>query len=139
MRVAKICSGRMLKTRFHIYICMLILQFYLLKIRLYYFDGKQLIKQTKFFFFQTINEVKAWPYDFPASVDFPSSDQRGTVSGRLLVLDRYISLSLSLSLNVDYWVYYCTLLSVPDNYKFMINSKFLDMFSPQYLFRPLHR
>ena len=81
-----------------------------------------------------INEVKAWPYDFPASVDFPSSDQRGTVSGRLLVLDRYISLSL----NVDFWVYYCTLLSVPDNYKFMINSKFLDMFNPQCLFRPRH-
>ncbi|KAK4559994.1 hypothetical protein RGQ29_008971 [Quercus rubra] len=40
---------------------------------------------------QTINEVKAWPYDFPASVDFPSSDQRGTVSGRLLVLDRYLN------------------------------------------------
>nr|POF25716.1 rhamnogalacturonate lyase [Quercus suber] len=40
---------------------------------------------------QTINEVKAWPYDFPASVDFPPSDQRGTVSGRLLVLDRYLN------------------------------------------------
>nr|POF25722.1 rhamnogalacturonate lyase [Quercus suber] len=40
---------------------------------------------------QTINEVKAWPYDFPASVDFPSSNQRGSVTGRLLVLDRYIN------------------------------------------------
>ncbi|XP_050265142.1 uncharacterized protein LOC126709098 [Quercus robur] len=40
---------------------------------------------------QMINEVKAWPYDFPASVDFPSSNQRGSVTGRLLVLDRYIN------------------------------------------------
>uniref|UniRef100_A0A2N9FNC3 peptidylprolyl isomerase n=1 Tax=Fagus sylvatica TaxID=28930 RepID=A0A2N9FNC3_FAGSY len=39
---------------------------------------------------QMINEVQSWPYDFPASEDFPSSDQRGNVSGRLLVLDRYI-------------------------------------------------
>ncbi|XP_065619966.1 probable rhamnogalacturonate lyase B [Quercus suber] len=40
---------------------------------------------------QMMNEVQTWPYDFPASVDFPSSDQRGNVSGRLLVHDRYIS------------------------------------------------
>ena len=39
-----------------------------------------------------MNEVQTWPYDFPASVDFPSSDQRGNVSGRLLVHDRYISM-----------------------------------------------
>ncbi|XP_050266718.1 probable rhamnogalacturonate lyase B [Quercus robur] len=40
---------------------------------------------------QMMNEVQTWPYDFPASVDFPSSDQRGNVCGRLLVHDRYIS------------------------------------------------
>ncbi|CAB4297831.1 unnamed protein product [Prunus armeniaca] len=32
-----------------------------------------------------------WPYDFPASKDFLPLDQRGSVSGRLLVHDRYIS------------------------------------------------
>ncbi|KAL8096326.1 hypothetical protein AgCh_037332 [Apium graveolens] len=35
-------------------------------------------------------EVDRWPYCFPASEDFPSSDQRGNVSGRLLVKDSYI-------------------------------------------------
>ncbi|KAL5559929.1 hypothetical protein UlMin_036140 [Ulmus minor] len=34
---------------------------------------------------------KSWPYNFVASEDFPSSDQRGSLSGRLLVQDRYIS------------------------------------------------
>ncbi|KAK1391735.1 hypothetical protein POM88_010791 [Heracleum sosnowskyi] len=36
-------------------------------------------------------EVKSWPYDFPASEDFPSKDQRGNVRGRLLVHDTYMS------------------------------------------------
>ncbi|ONI35461.1 hypothetical protein PRUPE_1G537300 [Prunus persica] len=36
-------------------------------------------------------EVQSWPYDFPASKDFLPLDQRGSVSGRLLVHDRYIS------------------------------------------------
>lgn len=36
-------------------------------------------------------EVQSWPYNFPASEDFPPSDRRGQVSGRLLVQDRYIS------------------------------------------------
>ncbi|KAI4308657.1 hypothetical protein L6164_031712 [Bauhinia variegata] len=40
---------------------------------------------------QMVNEIESWPYAFPASEDFPSSDQRGTVKGRLLVRDRYIS------------------------------------------------
>ncbi|XP_021832185.1 probable rhamnogalacturonate lyase B [Prunus avium] len=35
-------------------------------------------------------EVQSWPYDFPASKDFLPLDQRGSVSGRLLVHDRYI-------------------------------------------------
>ncbi|XP_043713605.1 probable rhamnogalacturonate lyase B [Telopea speciosissima] len=39
---------------------------------------------------QMMVEVQSWPYGFPASEDFPSSDQRGTISGRLLVHDRYI-------------------------------------------------
>ncbi|KAL5190327.1 Rhamnogalacturonate lyase [Glycine soja] len=40
---------------------------------------------------QMVNEVESWPYTFPASEDFLSSDQRGKVEGRLLVRDRYIS------------------------------------------------
>ncbi|XWS25410.1 hypothetical protein CRYUN_Cryun27aG0065800 [Craigia yunnanensis] len=36
-------------------------------------------------------EVKNWPYCFPASEDFPKSDQRGKVCGRLIVQDRYVS------------------------------------------------
>ncbi|KAH7847021.1 hypothetical protein Vadar_020875 [Vaccinium darrowii] len=36
-------------------------------------------------------EVQSWPYEFPKSEDFPRSDQRGTLNGRLLVYDRYIS------------------------------------------------
>ncbi|KAM7515832.1 hypothetical protein LguiA_005415 [Lonicera macranthoides] len=40
---------------------------------------------------QMMIETKSWPYDFPLSKDFPRADQRGTVTGRLLVHDRYIS------------------------------------------------
>ncbi|XP_062116129.1 probable rhamnogalacturonate lyase B isoform X3 [Humulus lupulus] len=40
---------------------------------------------------QMMTEVQNWPYNFPASEDFQKSDQRGNVSGRLLVLDRYIN------------------------------------------------
>ncbi|GLT60573.1 hypothetical protein SLA2020_333340 [Shorea laevis] len=36
-------------------------------------------------------EVQSWPYSFPASEDFPKSDQRGNVSGQLLVQDKYVS------------------------------------------------
>lgn len=39
-------------------------------------------------------EVGAWPYSFVASDDFPKSDQRGTVNGKLLVYDRYLCLYL---------------------------------------------
>ncbi|KAI5654686.1 hypothetical protein M9H77_31873 [Catharanthus roseus] len=35
-------------------------------------------------------ETKKWPYDFTVSIDFPHSDQRGSVNGRLLINDRYI-------------------------------------------------
>lgn len=40
---------------------------------------------------QMKKEVSYWPYSFPASDDFPTSDNRGTVRGRLLVCDRYMS------------------------------------------------
>lgn len=39
---------------------------------------------------QMMTEVQSWPYNFPASEDFQKSDQRGNVSGRLLVFDRYV-------------------------------------------------
>ncbi|PIA51939.1 hypothetical protein AQUCO_01000070v1 [Aquilegia coerulea] len=35
-------------------------------------------------------EVESWPYNFPASEDFPTSDLRGSISGTLLVKDVYI-------------------------------------------------
>ncbi|CAN0838725.1 Rhamnogalacturonate lyase [Linum grandiflorum] len=40
---------------------------------------------------QMMTEVQSWPYSFPASVDFQKPYERGNVSGRLLVLDRYMS------------------------------------------------
>ncbi|OAY66622.1 hypothetical protein ACMD2_16217, partial [Ananas comosus] len=36
-------------------------------------------------------KAQRWPYDFPASVDFPKLNQRGLVFGKLMVRDRYIS------------------------------------------------
>ncbi|PIA51944.1 hypothetical protein AQUCO_01000071v1 [Aquilegia coerulea] len=35
-------------------------------------------------------EVGSWPYNFPASDDYPTSDERGSISGTLLVKDLYI-------------------------------------------------
>ncbi|XP_021888092.1 probable rhamnogalacturonate lyase B isoform X2 [Carica papaya] len=35
-------------------------------------------------------EVESWPYNFPASEDYQKSEQRGNLSGRFLVYDRYI-------------------------------------------------
>ncbi|XP_052202154.1 uncharacterized protein LOC127807948 [Diospyros lotus] len=40
---------------------------------------------------QMMVEVQSWPYSFPASEDFPSRDQRGSISGRLLVRDKYVN------------------------------------------------
>ncbi|KAK1271793.1 hypothetical protein QJS04_geneDACA007519 [Acorus gramineus] len=40
---------------------------------------------------QMLKEVRSWPYNFPASNDFPKANQRGSVSGRLFVRDRYIN------------------------------------------------
>ncbi|GLU20223.1 hypothetical protein SLE2022_364330 [Rubroshorea leprosula] len=40
---------------------------------------------------QMWEEVKNWPYNFVASKDFPVADQRGQVSGQLVVVDRYVS------------------------------------------------
>lgn len=35
-------------------------------------------------------EVDSWPYNFPLSDDYPTAEQRGSVTGRLLVRDMYI-------------------------------------------------
>ncbi|XP_050379844.1 probable rhamnogalacturonate lyase B [Argentina anserina] len=40
---------------------------------------------------QMLEEVKSWPYNFTESQDFPSSDQRGSLSSRLLIHDKYIN------------------------------------------------
>nr|XP_027094499.1 probable rhamnogalacturonate lyase B [Coffea arabica] len=40
---------------------------------------------------QMMIEVNCWPYSFPSSEDFQKSTQRGNVSGRLLVQDRFVS------------------------------------------------
>ncbi|KAI3899343.1 hypothetical protein MKW92_003789 [Papaver armeniacum] len=50
---------------------------------------------------QLAKEVKSWPYSFPASPDFPASDQRGTVTGTLLVRDRYVN-RLDMAGNASY-------------------------------------
>ncbi|KAK2659971.1 hypothetical protein Ddye_006504 [Dipteronia dyeriana] len=51
---------------------------------------------------QMMIEVESWPYDFLASEDFPSLDQRGSVSGRLLVQERYVSNGQYISANGAY-------------------------------------
>jgi len=38
-----------------------------------------------------LNEVNSWPYNFIQSKDYPTSHQRGSVAGQLLVRDRYIN------------------------------------------------
>lgn len=44
-----------------------------------------------------IKETNCWPYSFIASDDFPNSDYRGTIRGRLLVYDRFENKDLLLS------------------------------------------
>ncbi|MCD7463212.1 hypothetical protein HAX54_050162 [Datura stramonium] len=43
---------------------------------------------------QMLIETENWPYNFPLSQDFVGADQRGIVSGRLLVSDSYVSKTL---------------------------------------------
>ncbi|URE21407.1 Rhamnogalacturonate lyase [Musa troglodytarum] len=38
---------------------------------------------------QTLTQVESWPYGFPVSEDFQKRDQRGSVTGRLLVRDKF--------------------------------------------------
>nr|XP_043636559.1 probable rhamnogalacturonate lyase B [Erigeron canadensis] len=51
---------------------------------------------------QMSTEVKHWPYDFVTSNEFQSAQQRGSVSGRLLVQDRFISSGDCISANGAY-------------------------------------
>uniref|UniRef100_A0A9I9D008 rhamnogalacturonan endolyase n=1 Tax=Cucumis melo TaxID=3656 RepID=A0A9I9D008_CUCME len=51
------------------------------------FDALQLWEDAKA---QAAVEVQSWPYSFPASDDFPRSNQRGSISGKLLVKDSYV-------------------------------------------------
>lgn len=37
-------------------------------------------------------ETSRWPYNFVESREFPSSDQRGSLRGQLLVRDRFVPL-----------------------------------------------
>ncbi|CAN1288826.1 Rhamnogalacturonate lyase, partial [Linum perenne] len=39
-------------------------------------------------------EVESWPYNFPASEDFPKADQRGRISGRFLIHDRHACITI---------------------------------------------
>ncbi|XP_021853082.2 probable rhamnogalacturonate lyase B isoform X2 [Spinacia oleracea] len=55
-------------------------------------DSRQLWEDAKE---QLSVEAKRWPYSFAVSDDFPSSDQRGSVNGSLLVYDRYLKTNTS--------------------------------------------
>ncbi|XP_017227879.1 uncharacterized protein LOC108203448 [Daucus carota subsp. sativus] len=43
---------------------------------------------------QMLIETESWPYDFPRSGDYFLANKRGTLSGRLLVRDRYTRIEL---------------------------------------------
>ncbi|KAM6570128.1 hypothetical protein CsatB_018113 [Cannabis sativa] len=55
------------------------------------FDGNDRLQLWEDAKIQLMIEEQSWPYSFPASEDYPKSEQRGYVSGRLLVKDRYIN------------------------------------------------
>ncbi|KAL9229205.1 hypothetical protein vseg_004694 [Gypsophila vaccaria] len=57
-------------------------------------DSRQLWEDAKR---QLTVEAQKWPYSFVTSDDFPSSDQRGSANGLLLVHDRYLTKQLSAS------------------------------------------
>ncbi|KAL5102507.1 hypothetical protein RYX36_006834 [Vicia faba] len=51
-------------------------------------DSLELWEDAKY---QMNKEVQSWPYDFPASIDFQKSSERGTINGTLLVRDRFVN------------------------------------------------
>lgn len=75
--------GKMLKYRFA---TKTVSSFIDSKLRKECYNGKMLMQNNV----QMMTEVQSWPYSFPASEDFQKSDQRGNVSGRLLVFDRLV-------------------------------------------------
>ncbi|GAB4839481.1 hypothetical protein Ancab_029005 [Ancistrocladus abbreviatus] len=44
---------------------------------------------------QLMIEEESWPYNFPASEDFLSSDKRGSITGRLLICERYFDRNIA--------------------------------------------
>ncbi|KAH6808093.1 Rhamnogalacturonate lyase family protein [Perilla frutescens var. frutescens] len=44
---------------------------------------------------QTAEETKKWPYEFPLSGDFPHGNERGAISGHLLVSESYTRRAIS--------------------------------------------
>jgi len=56
-----------------------------------------------FLLVQMQTEVDSWPYNFPLSDDYPTAEQRGSVTGRLLVRDRYC---WSLCIFVQYYLFF---------------------------------
>lgn len=55
------------------------------------YDGGEPLKLWEDAKLQMLVEVQSWPYSFPESEDYPKWDERGNVSGRLLVRERYLS------------------------------------------------
>lgn len=50
---------------------------------------------------QMLVEVQSWPYSFPESEDFAKWDERGNVSGRLLVRERCVLINFYHSNNIE--------------------------------------
>ena len=55
---------------------------------------------------QALEQIESWPYNFPASEDFPKSAQRGNVSGTLLIKDRYHYAIIDFS-KISFSLLYC--------------------------------
>ncbi|KAL2644495.1 hypothetical protein R1flu_012082 [Riccia fluitans] len=49
-------------------------------------DVRELWEDAKY---RMLEEVNSWPYNWPCSSDYPKADERGQVSGRILVSDKY--------------------------------------------------
>ena len=82
-------------------------------------------------FFQMTIEVQSWPYTFPASEDFPTSDQRGNVSGRLLVQDGYVFI-LNRAALCSYFLHFIfvhrlSVVLLKPCYKYIKNKKILTI------------
>jgi hypothetical protein len=63
-------------------------------------------------------EKESWPYDFALSEDFQKTEQRGCISGRLLVRDRYSIVAFLNILQVD---------RAPSNFTFLITVDIVQL------------